>query len=191
MNKQSTIPREALERMIESAGFECAPSFKSSPSGLLSAWVNLKDSSEIIRFATELKSLSCRLATVTVYRPDGKSDPDLHEIAYHFLFEGMPVTVKVSLRKDEELPSITPVFINADWEEREMMELANIKISGHPNYRRLFLDESIEAGVFDRYVPYSEITNAGNHDAVWKRIKEESCVEQREKAIKEELNNQT
>ena len=56
------------------------------------------------------------------------------------------------------------------------MELTGIEVLGHPNPRRLLLDESIEAGIFDRLVPYSEMTNAANQDALWNRIRQDTGV---------------
>ena len=148
---------------------------RTSPDGLATAWLHLADPRDFPTLAARLKGVGGRLATTTVCRPDARAHPDRHEIAYHLLLDGLPVTVKLTLEKDHAAPSITSIFANADWEEREMMELSGIRIEGHPNPRRLFLDESIEAGVFDRYVPFSEMTNLANADAVWARIRAESC----------------
>ena len=155
---------------------------QTGPDGLATAWLHLANPGDLPTAAARLKGAGGRLATTTVCRPDAQSHPDRHEIAYHLLLEGLPVTVKLTLEKDQAAPSITSIFANADWEEREMMELSGIRIAGHPNPRRLFLDESIEAGVFDRYVPFSEMTNLANADAVWARIRAESCDAKRRRA---------
>ena len=155
---------------------------RTSPDGLATAWLHLADPGDLPTLAARLKNVGGRLATTTVCRPDAKAHPDRHEIAYHLLLEGLPVTIKLTLEKDQAAPSITSIFANADWEEREMMELSGIRIGGHPNPRRLFLDESIEAGVFDRYVPFSEMTNLANADAVWARIRAESCDAKKRRA---------
>nr|WP_321981892.1 NADH-quinone oxidoreductase subunit C [uncultured Cohaesibacter sp.] len=145
-----------------------------SPQKLPSVWLALSDRSQFGRLATDLRDAGCRLATTTVYRPDPTNKPHRHEVAYHFLLEGLPVTVKLAVDENQALPSISGLYPNADWEERELMELCNVAVEGHPNPRRLFLDESIEAGVFDRYVPFSELTNLANADAVWTRIRADS-----------------
>jgi NADH-quinone oxidoreductase subunit C len=166
----------SLKELVDSLGFgaACRLSFRDNPSGLTSAWLEFDANPDFLRFAEGFRGIGGRLATITVYRPDAANAPQTHELAYHLLLDGMPVTAKVSVPVGQALLSITPVFANADWEEREIMELSGIEIEGHPNPRRMFLDESIEAGVFDRYVPYSEITNAANHEAVWERIKRDS-----------------
>ena len=139
---------------------------------LQTVWVNIRRAEDILSVARAFRAAGARLATMTVFRPKPSEAPGFHTIAYHFVFEGTPVTVKVPLHQGEDLPSITPIYRCADWEEREMMELSSISMGGHPNPKRLFLDESLDAGIFDRFVPYSELTDLPNHDAVWTRIRE-------------------
>ena len=145
-----------------------------SPQKLPSVWLTLSNSWDIRDLSEKLHGAGCRLGTTTVYRPDTETMPHRHEVAYHFLLEGLPVTIKTVIDQGEALPSISDLFPNADWEERELMELCNVPVKGHPNPRRLFLDESVETGVFDRYVPFSDMTNLANADAVWARIRDES-----------------
>ena len=144
-----------------------------SPQKLWSAWLTLANKDDLFPLAEAFHKEGVRLATTTVYQPDPKNRPDCHEVTYHFMLEGLPVTVTVSVTGDEALPSITSLYPNADWEERELMELCNVPVSNHPNPRRLFLDESVNAGIFDKYVAMSELTDLANADAVWKRIREE------------------
>ncbi|MET0068438.1 MAG: NADH-quinone oxidoreductase subunit C [Candidatus Thiodiazotropha sp.] len=165
-----------LETAVEKArlGGHCGSILKYNPSGLPSAWLVLEQKDDIHSLLHSLRSIGARMATMTVYRPDAAKFPDMHEISYHMVLEGMPVTITVKLNKDEFLPSATRIFPNLDWDERELMELSGIEVRGHPNPRRLFLDEKIESGVFDRLVPYSEMTNVTSGDAVWQRVREQS-----------------
>lgn len=149
-----------------------AARFRDNPSGLTSAWVDLDTPAALPRLAEALQANGARLGTTTVYRHDVAGAPGDHTIAYHFVLGGMPITVKVRLAAGAVLPSVTPLFPNADWEEREMMELTGIAIGDHPDPRRMFLDESIEAGVYDRYVPYSDFTNAARHEEIWQRVRD-------------------
>ena len=68
------------------------------------------------------------------------------------------------------LPSITPQFANSDWHEREMMELYGIQVMGHPNPRRLFLDEELDAGILNEAVPLSIMMNGACTTDLWERI---------------------
>jgi hypothetical protein len=147
---------------------------RTNASGLSTAWLVLANHDLWPTFAARLSAIGGRLATTTVYRPRPDEEPGTHEVAFHMVLSGLPVTVKVTVREGQALRSVARLFPNADWEEREMMELANVAFADQPNPRRLFIDESIEAGVLDRLVPYSEFTNATDHAAIWARIRAES-----------------
>jgi NADH:ubiquinone oxidoreductase subunit C len=163
-----------LESVLASSGLDehCEVSLKHNPSGLPSAWLLLQRKDDIVGLLESLRSIGTRMATMTVYRPDAAALPDTHGVSYHMVLEGMPITISLRLDKDDFLPSAARLFPHLDWEERELMELSGVEVRGLPNPRRLLLDESIEAGVFDRLVPFSEMTNAMDGDAVWARIRE-------------------
>ena len=50
------------------------------------------------------------------------------------------------------------------------MELYDITVVGHPNPRRLFIDESIDSAVLQRYIPYSAMVNAASTKTLWENI---------------------
>ncbi|MEM1599727.1 MAG: NADH-quinone oxidoreductase subunit C, partial [Sulfolobaceae archaeon] len=49
--------------------------------------------------------------------------------------------------KDPSLPSLYPIFESVWTGERETYEMLGIRFDGHPDLRRLFLDEDFE-GVY-------------------------------------------
>ncbi len=51
------------------------------------------------------------------------------------------IRVKVRVGENEEAPSITPLWKAANWLEREVYDLYGVKFSGHPNLRRIMLDD--------------------------------------------------
>lgn len=68
------------------------------------------------------------------------------ELVYHFMQSDAPTAelfVKVDLPRDGEpaLPSLTPLYAAADWQERETYDLFGIRFTGHPNLRRILLWE--------------------------------------------------
>lgn len=98
---------------------------------------------------------------------DGRS----YELAYHFDLDGHTLTVQVFLPAGAaEVASLTPLFRNADWCERDFMENYSIRVVGHPDPRRLFLDPSIEPAALERLIPFSTLVNAASTKALWEKI---------------------
>lgn len=64
------------------------------------------------------------------------------ELVYHFvhLDGGAPATLKVrTSRDDPRLPSLTPEWPGADFQEREAFDLYGVVFEGHPDLRRIFM----------------------------------------------------
>lgn len=51
------------------------------------------------------------------------------------------IRVKVRLKDGEECPSLTGLWKSANWLEREVWDMYGIRFTGHPNMRRIMLDE--------------------------------------------------
>jgi NADH-quinone oxidoreductase subunit C len=64
------------------------------------------------------------------------------EVVYHLLSPRLNkrMRVKVAAGEDTQVPSVIPVFPNADWYEREAYDMYGILFSGHPDLRRLLTD---------------------------------------------------
>jgi hypothetical protein len=166
--------------------------------GVTTIWCELADPADLLPVGGLLKALGARLSTISAFQPkppepededddeddeeaeeaappnslggvviDGKS----YEIAYHFDLDGDTLTLVVFLAADAAaVRSLTPLFRNADWTERELMEVYNVRVEGHPNPRRLFVDESVEAGVLERLIPFSTMVNAASTKELWEKI---------------------
>ncbi len=139
--------------------------------GVATAWVRLSSTEQLLPAATSIKQVGGRLHTISAYqRVEGKST-EIHEIAYHFDLDGATLTLTVFLADGQrDIPSLTPVFHNADWNEREFMELYDINAVGHPNPSRLFIDENIDAAVLQKFIPFSDMVNAASTKALWEKI---------------------
>jgi NADH-quinone oxidoreductase subunit C len=70
------------------------------------------------------------------------------EVVYHFYSierkEG-PLTVKVKTdRQKAEMPSVTPLWRSAEFQEREAYDLVGINFTGHPDLRRILMWDGFE-----------------------------------------------
>ena len=73
--------------------------------------------------------------------------PKRFSVSYHLLAlrHGAPrVRVQVWVDDGEAVPSVVRVWPTADWHEREAYDLMGIPFAGHPNLRRLIMDDDWE-----------------------------------------------
>lgn len=133
-------------------------------------WFKLESPDSLVNAAKMLQPAGARLAMITAYNAHHEKGP-MHNACYEFVLGG--VVYSLTIQMDEEhpaAPSITPYFANADWHEREMMELYGIRIKGHPDPKRLFLDEELDKGLLGQLVPLSVVMNGASSTDLWERI---------------------
>ena len=152
--------------------------------GVVCGWCKLSDPEDIYSVAEIVADHNGRIMTISALNtaidfdgsiplkaPDNKNPINV-VINYHFYFEGINCTVSITLPDDKRsVKSITPVLKSADWHEREMQDLFNIKLQGHPNPKRLFLDPSIHMENHTM-IPLSEAMNGASTNTLWEKIME-------------------
>ena len=86
---------------------------------------------------------NCKFSTLVditaIDHPD--RDPRF-DVVYHFLsmYQNHRIRVKVAVREEDMVPSITGVHSGANWFEREVFDMFGILFSGHPDLRRILTD---------------------------------------------------
>ena len=100
--------------------------------------------SSLAGFVEFLKTdANCRFSTLVditaVDHPD--RDPRF-DVVYHFLsmYQNQRIRVKVAVREEDMVPSLTGVHSGANWFEREVFDMFGILFSGHPDLRRILTD---------------------------------------------------
>ena len=103
--------------------------------------------------ASRLYELMERLKDDEPYQMDYLSNltatdyPDYMEMVYHLYSFPLnhTVTVKSKLPKDRpEVPSVTALWITADYQEREVFDMLGVSFTGHPNLTRILLPEGFD-----------------------------------------------
>jgi NADH:ubiquinone oxidoreductase subunit C len=73
--------------------------------------------------------------------------PKRFSISYHLLsvtVEPRRLRLQCWADEDEAVPSVIGVWPTADWHEREAWDMLGVRIDGHPNLKRILLDEDWE-----------------------------------------------
>jgi len=73
---------------------------------------------------------------------DEEIDPRF-EVVYNLysLTRRYRIRFKVRVKEGEELPTIISVWPGANWAEREVWDMFGVKFTGHPDLRRILMDE--------------------------------------------------
>ena len=73
--------------------------------------------------------------------------PRRFSVSYHLLGlrAGAPrVRLQVWVDENEQVPSLVGVWPTADWHEREAFDMMGLRFDGHPNQRRILMDDDWE-----------------------------------------------
>jgi NADH-quinone oxidoreductase subunit C len=60
----------------------------------------------------------------------------LYSIANHYR-----VILKTRVDENEEIPTLTSLWSTANWHEREIYDMFGLRFSGHPNLKRILMDD--------------------------------------------------
>jgi NADH-quinone oxidoreductase subunit C len=114
----------------------------------------------------------CRFASlVDITAVDYPGDERRFCVVYHFLsmYRNQRIRVKIHVREEEIVPSITPVFPAANWFEREVFDMFGILFSGHPDLRRILTDYGFRGYPLRKDFPTTGYTEV-RYDEVQKRV---------------------
>ncbi len=112
-----------------------------------------------VELAATLKALGYRqLVFVAASHHPAKKDGEAEafEVAYALRTVGAGSKVaswRVRVPATESVPTLTPTFAGADWQEREQFDLVGVRFSGHPDLRRVMLPENWEGHPLRRDYP--------------------------------------
>lgn len=130
-------------------------------------------SSSLVTFVEYLKTdRSCRFSTLVditaIDRPEREARFD---VVYHFLsmYQNHRIRVRVAVREDEMLASITEVHPSANWFEREVFDMFGILFSGHPDLRRILTDYGFRGYPLRKDFPTTGYTEV-RYDEAQKRV---------------------
>lgn len=79
------------------------------------------------------------------------------DVVYHMLSMAHNTRIRIKVTTDAQtpVPSITSLFPNADWYEREAFDMYGISFEGHPDLRRILTDYGFEGHPLRKDFPLS------------------------------------
>ena len=86
---------------------------------------------------------NCRFSSlVDITAVDYPGREKRFDVVYHFLsmYRNQRIRLRVAVRADEMVHSITNVHPSANWFEREVFDMFGILFTGHPDLRRILTD---------------------------------------------------
>lgn len=93
------------------------------------------------------------------------------DVVYHLLSprQNLRVRVKLQVAEDEGVPSSTPVYMGAEWFEREAWDMYGIPFEGHKDLRRILTDYGFEGHPLRKDFPVTGFVEV-RYDDVLKRV---------------------
>lgn len=129
--------------------------------------------SSLTEFVDFLKSNgSCRFSTlVDITAVDHPARGARFDVVYHFLsmYQNQRIRVKIAIREDEIVPSISRTHPSANWFEREVFDMFGILFSGHPDLRRILTDYGFRGYPLRKDFPTTGYTEV-RYDEEQKRV---------------------
>lgn len=127
----------------------------------------------IIGFIEFLKTdPTCRFSTlVDITAVDYPNRPKRFDVVYHLLsmYQNQRVRLRISIRDDEMVPSLTDIHPSANWFEREVFDMFGILFTGHPDLRRILTDYGFRGYPLRKDFPTTGYTEV-RYDEVQKRV---------------------
>ncbi|UZD91871.1 NADH-quinone oxidoreductase subunit C [Cognatishimia activa] len=93
------------------------------------------------------------------------------DVVYHLLsmHQNQRVRLRVSIREDEMVPSVTEIHPGANWFERETFDMFGIIFTDHPDLRRLLTDYGFRGHPLRKDFPTTGYTEV-RYDEELKRV---------------------
>jgi len=129
--------------------------------------------SSLVAFVEFLKTdPTCLFTTlIDITAVDWPGRAKRFEMVYHFLsmYRNQRIRLKVAVREEDMVPSITSVHPSANWFEREVFDMFGLLFSGHPDLRRILTDYGFRGHPLRKDFPTTGYTEV-RYDEEKKRV---------------------
>ncbi|MGX9353769.1 NADH-quinone oxidoreductase subunit C [Roseobacteraceae bacterium S113] len=115
---------------------------------------------------------TCQFSTlVDITGVDYPTRSKRFDVVYHFLsmYQNHRIRLRVGVREEDMVPSITDIHPAANWFEREVFDMFGILFSGHPDLRRILTDYGFRGYPLRKDFPTTGYTEV-RYDEAQKRV---------------------
>ena len=115
---------------------------------------------------------TCRFSTlIDLTAVDYPARAKRFDVVYHFLsmYQNQRIRLRVAVREEDMVPSITEIHPSANWFEREVFDMFGILFSGHPDLRRILTDYGFRGHPLRKDFPTTGYTEV-RYDEDQKRV---------------------
>ncbi|MEL6167970.1 MAG: NADH-quinone oxidoreductase subunit C [Pseudomonadota bacterium] len=129
--------------------------------------------SSLVSFVDFIKTDSaCKFSTlVDITAIDHPEREARFDVVYHFLsmYRNQRIRLKLAVREEDMVASITSVHPSANWFEREVFDMFGILFTGHPDLRRILTDYGFRGYPLRKDFPTTGYTEV-RYDEAEKRV---------------------
>jgi NADH-quinone oxidoreductase subunit C len=128
---------------------------------------------EVLRFLKETPELGYTfLAYLSAW--DAWPEEPRFNVVYQLRDMSRPANLRVKVLvpgDDPVLPTVSGLHLNANWYERELWDMFGLKITGHPDLRRILMPEDWQGHPLRRDYPmgYEEVEYTFNFEEIEKK----------------------
>ncbi|SFD81700.1 NADH-quinone oxidoreductase subunit C [Roseivivax sediminis] len=115
---------------------------------------------------------TCRFSTlIDITAVDWPQRAKRFDVVYHFLsmYQNHRIRLRMQVREEDVIPSITGVHPSANWFEREIFDMFGLLFSGHPDLRRILTDYGFRGYPLRKDFPTTGYTEV-RYDEAEKRV---------------------
>jgi NADH-quinone oxidoreductase subunit C len=115
---------------------------------------------------------NCRFSSlVDITAVDYPGRSKRFDVVYHFLsmYRNQRIRLRMAIREDEMVHSITDLHPSANWFEREVFDMFGILFTGHPDLRRILTDYGFRGYPLRKDFPTTGYTEV-RYDEAQKRV---------------------